>query len=71
MAEIEHKTTDFLGDSLNSHYGKVQALTANTPDELARLISSIRFEVRVVGFTAHSGGHTAYITSNRKIKTKG
>lgn len=47
-------------DSLNP-YHSVQALTANSPEELVTLIKSIRVPIRIIAITNYGSRQVAYV----------
>lgn len=50
-------------------YGSVVALTANSPDELALAISSIKAPIKILGFNSYGTKQVCYfLASGFKIK---
>jgi hypothetical protein len=58
-------------------YQSVLSLVANSPDELARAISSIKAPIKIIGFTAYGTKQVCYFlgsgfkmkkTENKKLK---
>jgi hypothetical protein len=56
-------------DSLNV-YQSLQALTANSPEELVALIRSIKTPVKVISFVQVGARSVAYVIGDVRIQTK-